>query len=195
MNLPNERHEIGKELVEEGDTLSSLGTHSQSTSLSIRFQGSTSPGTLWQLLTNKVGIEHRRTIVGETFAKLNEGDGIHGPLDLSRNTSQCMQLLMGRLITVRGLRLYSLSNGSLADIDGPTGGVGVDAMVLWVNEARLRNGIVVEVDSGRHVGQIRVVCCDPREDLRWGLRRRGNGTRGPEGLGVYNLIRDMVIGS
>lgn len=155
VDLPDKRHEIGKELVEERDGLSSLGTLSKSTSLSIGIEGSTRVGTLRELLANIVGIQDRRTIVGETFAKLNKGNGVHGPLDLSRDTGQGAQLLVGRQRIVRLLGADALDDGGLADVDGAAGGrVGVDAVVLWVGETRARNGVVVEVDGGRHF-----VCC------------------------------------
>lgn len=101
---PDKRHEIGKELVEQRNTLRSLGSHTKRTSLSlriVRINGRTRVGTIRQRLRDKVCVQNRRAIVREALAGLYEGNGVHGPLDLSRDTTQRLELLLGRELIVR----------------------------------------------------------------------------------------------
>lgn len=145
-------HEVSEELVEQADTLGSTGTHSQGTGLAGQISGSTSRRPLREGIVDEVGVEDGGTVVGETLAQLNESDSPHGPLDLSRDTTQSAQLLLGGLVGV----VIVVSGGDdvvvqglLRDIDGAPGGHG--SGVLSVGEASARDGVVVEVDGGRHV--------------------------------------------
>lgn len=129
-DLPDKRHQIGKELVEQRDTLTSLSSHTKGTSLAIGVKRSTRGGTLGQLLGDKVGVQHRRAIVGETLAQLDESDGVHAPLDLSRDTAQRAKLLLGGQLVVGrrvdGLHLAADVHGALGWDLGDAAGLGVD---------------------------------------------------------------------
>ena len=155
-DLPKEGSEIGKELVEQADTLGSLGTHTKGTGLAIKTVGvGAGRRALGERLVDKVGVQDSGAVVGETLAELDKGNGPHGPLDLARDAAQGLELLLGghvRPLAVGGGA--DLLGGRLllaGHIDGALAGDGSDATVLGVGQTGLSNGIGVEVRGLRHV--------------------------------------------
>ena len=119
-----QRHNVGEELVEQADALGSTGTHSQGTGLAAQVGGGTSRRPLRKRVVDEVGVEDGRAVVGETLAKLDKGDGPHGPHDLSRDTAQGAHLLLGGLVgvvIVVGGRDDIVAQSFLASVDRAPG--------------------------------------------------------------------------
>lgn len=153
-NIPNERHQISEELVEQRDTLSSLGAHAQSTSLTVGIKRSTCVGSRRKLLGDEVGVEHSRAVVGETLAGFHKGDGVHGPLDLSRHAAERVKLLLGGEVIVSVLRDGA---GDMAGhVNGALGGDLGDAVCLGVDQPGAGDGVGVEVAGARHFEQLQI---------------------------------------
>ncbi|CAH0027857.1 unnamed protein product [Clonostachys rhizophaga] len=156
-----QRHEVGEELVEEGQSLGGSGTHAQSTGLAIGDDGRAGGGSIGERVLDEVGVEHRGSVVGETLAQFYEGDRPHGPLDGAGDTAQSAQLLLGRLVgpplIIVGARVGVMSLEGLLEgllLTGDIKGLIAGVAVLRVGQTGTGDDVRVEVDGVGHLGDV-----------------------------------------
>lgn len=91
-----QRHGVLPESIEGRQRERGSLTQAEGTGLAILdVVASTCGGVVWQLLLNEVGEDGSGTVVGETLAQLDEGDGVDAPGNLVGDAAEGVKLLVG----------------------------------------------------------------------------------------------------